>query len=570
MATPTVTHKDYGERGSVVSPDKLTPYEADEKFNPREHGGILRRLGSKALMPRSYRPGQETLVYEKDIQELNLGKANRVYKSPEAMLAELSGTGSEFEFHVSKVRRRTARNENENVVTRFAARPGDALGLITALKSKFAAQSQDNKSASHELWTTMCEIGTKGRVDSLKEHKILTRELLRQADEEAEARNLLFYPGSSSPVREPYVEGARDEVNPDPYVTQMARKIMRLMRVRRFTGAGFQVHKEFNNARTGLFAIVHGEHVMSVLHAITTSSSADGGNINNIDPQTAFRLADKSVRKDPEMKELLAPKRWHSLRRLQQELEIGTGGSMKFLPPIEALYDKSMNALVKFLDKRSRHELVSRSLGRHSNRLRVDAPGTIEVTNFDTAGYRLQRTDLLTETTQKFYTCLEWLADTNPTYQDFIFQKFGLLFPERPFANQKEMALAVRETRHNNMRIAHQAQHAEIMVPGHSEQKRASVGDVMDQLQEFLHLMGTPLSAEGAIEMWRAMQSPPKDATFDDYYQKGLGNFSEYFNNHYEKLINNGHDHKKALKMVTAEAGLAWRRYIRSDFALAG
>lgn len=416
----------------------------------------------------------------------------------------------------------------------------------------------------------MCEIGTKGRVDNLKEHKTLTRELLRQADEEAEMRNLLLYPGSSSPVREPYVEGARDEVNPDPYVTQMARKIMRLMRVRRFTGAGFQVHKEFNNARTGLFAMVHDEHVMSVLHSITTSSSADGGQIDNIDTRTAFRLADKTIRKDPEMEKLLAPRRWHSLRRLQQELEIGTGGSMKFLPPIEALYDKSMDALVKFLDKRGRSELISRSLGRHSNRLRVDSPGTIEVTNFDTAGYRLQRTDLLTEATQKIYTSLEWLADTNPTYQNFIFEKFDLLFPEQRFASQKEMALATREIRRNNIRIAHQAQHAEVIVPGRSEQKRASVGEVMDQLQEFLHLMGTPLSAEGAIEMWRAMQSPDKNATFDDYYQKGRGNFSEYFNNHYKKLVDEGYEHKKALKMVTAEAGLAWRRYIRSDFALAG
>lgn len=111
MSTPTVTHKNYGDRGPVVNPDKLTPYETEEKFNPQEHGGILQRLGKKALMPRSYRPGQEALVHEKDIQELNLGKADRIFHSPEAMLAELSGTGSEFEFHVSKVRRRTGRHK---------------------------------------------------------------------------------------------------------------------------------------------------------------------------------------------------------------------------------------------------------------------------------------------------------------------------------------------------------------------------------------------------------------------------------------------------------------------------
>lgn len=435
----------------------------------------------------------------------------------------------------------------------------DAEGSPTALSPEQrtelgAAATRYGLTTSAELMDYSVEVGTERTASSLQGIEKAQMDYLRFVLERR-AANEMVYPGSSMPG----AEHDGSAFSTDPHVLQIVHNVLGPERTALFTAISTQLTIETPSPLHGARAALQITPAITAIELLGQSSPASG-------PARLFYGADllfDDGRSDPnkdrtllERVDGLGPVNWHAVRSALREIGLNTGGVIKNIPPLDAL--RSQDAYLDWLAEVTKENLADRQLGGHTVRVRSHKPtGAIELPDPDNAGLRMERLTAMHELQLK----LSRLAMDPIMQSSDMKQWVSRAYPDvfLPLTNDKHIHDTIEAERVHRLGVARYGKQAEIRNPdGHTH----LVSDRLRRVVSFLDVMGLSVSRESRIEIEQALQTVPDVQTsFETYYRKGLGTFSEAWQAAYDRT--EGANEKIRMQRVNLQASRAFYEYAR-------
>jgi hypothetical protein len=368
-------------------------------------------------------------------------------------------------------------------------------------------------SVSPELLNFTLEIGTDRPAETLDQlRRQITEGLVFMDGILDDGQSLL--PTSTLPGYD--IDLDRD-ITDHPYVHRMAYQVLGKRNSENFTGVGPQLHVEIPSHVHGARALMWTENALMPLKALAQSSPYDG---TTLFYDIADRLPNvpRGIPNDGQ---------WANLRDLQRSWGLGTGGVAKYWPDIEAFSDPA--ELDSFINERNRTTFADRAFGGHTKRIRTTlagAPsGTLEIPDFDTAGFRIERLIALDEVTKHAVRAMMQIDITNVDQQEYLARRFPAVF--HPMTSDNDVDQLVRTANRNQFRLARAGKNAGIEG---SDDETYTTAQALEQLYSFcFEINQVPISKESREELARGLKPPSQRHALENYYRTGHGTLAEAY-----------------------------------------
>ena len=508
--------------------DEIQPYGnvGLNDFGGGEGGLATVNGNAVSILPWDFRKDEERdHRNEHNILAYNTGDPERILDADD-MSKLYPGLGTEMEVNVvgsdgqpSNAQRAVAR----------AAKMGEPLGY----------------GVSPELWNFTIEIGTNQPAATPREQREQIARALILMDDSLD-RDQMLLPTSTLPG---YDTDWHRDITDHPYIRRMAGVILGRKNTENFTAVGPQLHVETPSHLHGARALMWSENPFMILKALAQSSPYDGTELH-YDVRGRLANLPDNIPNDG---------KWVNLRDPQRKWGLGTGGVARHWPNFEAFVIPE--EFDKFVNYRNRETFPDRAFGGHTKRQRVTlggAPtGTLEVPDFDSAGYRVERLSAINEVATYTVRAMMQLDPLDFEQQERLAEKYPAVF--HPMRSDKDITRLVKIANRNEFRLARKGKNAGI---AGSDYQIYNIGQALTQLYDFCQEMnGVIINDAAKYELAQGLKEPARQNPVEHYYRTGQGTLTEAYRAEVDKIEFVSNDKNKLLAVNRLSAG-ALKSYI--------